>query len=75
MLKLNKLADYATLIMVYMTRQFDDITLCNARDIAEGTHVNQPTVSKLLKILSKFKLIISVKVLFCTYEISTQAPT
>jgi FeS assembly SUF system regulator len=59
MLKLSKLADYGTLIMVYMARHYNEFSVYNARDVAEGIHVNQPTVSKLLKLLAKYGLVVS----------------
>jgi FeS assembly SUF system regulator len=59
MLRISKLADYATVVMVYLARQND--VLCNAKDIASQTHISIPTVSKLLKILTTEKLLLSVR--------------
>lgn len=59
MLRLSKLADYATVVMVYLARHSE--TLCNARDIALHTHLTVPTVSKLLKRLTAAGLLISVR--------------
>ena len=59
MLRISKLADYSTVIMVYLAKQGD--TLCNARDIASHTHLASPTVSKLLKRLTASGLLLSVR--------------
>ncbi|MGQ3890051.1 SUF system Fe-S cluster assembly regulator [Legionella sp. CNM-1927-20] len=59
MLRISKLADYGTVIMVYLARHPN--TLCNARDIAFHTHLSVPTVSKLLKRLTAAKLLTSVR--------------
>ncbi|STX51969.1 rrf2 family protein [Legionella busanensis] len=59
MLRISKLADYGTVIMVYLARRPN--TLCNARDIALHTHLSVPTVSKLLKRLTAAKLLTSVR--------------
>lgn len=59
MLRISKLADYATIIMAHLARHAD--ILESARDIAAGTGLTMPTVSKLLKILSKASLLTSVR--------------
>jgi FeS assembly SUF system regulator len=59
MLRISKLADYGTIIMVYLARKAP--MLCNAREIANDTHVNLPTVSKLLKRLTAAGLLTSVR--------------
>ncbi len=56
MLRISKMADYATIIMVYLARKK---TLCNVNDIASATHLAKPTVSKLLKRLTRAKLLSS----------------
>ncbi|MGE3920987.1 MAG: SUF system Fe-S cluster assembly regulator [Gammaproteobacteria bacterium] len=56
MLRLTKLADYATVIMVYMAHKAG---AHNARDIAAHTHIALPTVSKILKLLAKYNLLLS----------------
>ncbi len=50
MLRISKLADYGTLVMVYLARH--DGLLHNAKEIAVHSHVAAPTVSKLLKVLA-----------------------
>lgn len=57
MIRVSKLADYGTVVMVYMAQA--DSEFYNARDIAEHTHINLPTVSKILKLLARVGLLIS----------------
>ncbi|MFZ4077200.1 MAG: SUF system Fe-S cluster assembly regulator [Legionellaceae bacterium] len=59
MLRINKLADYGTVVMVYLARRND--CLLNARDIALHTRLSVPTVSKLLKRLTAAGLLVSVR--------------
>jgi FeS assembly SUF system regulator len=59
MLRVSKLADYGTVVMVYLAKHAQ--TLCNARDIALHTHLTVPTVSKLLKRLTAAGLLTSVR--------------
>lgn len=57
MLRISKMADYATLIMVQMAREKDKVS--SVKDIASQIHVPEPSVSKLLKLLSKSGLVLS----------------
>lgn len=59
MLRISKLADYGTVVMVYLAK--NPTMLCNARDIAAQTRVALPTVSKLLKRLTTFGLLTSMR--------------
>lgn len=59
MLRLSKLADYGTVVMVYLAKHTQQ--LCNARDIALHTHLAVPTVSKILKRLTSAGLLVSVR--------------
>ncbi len=59
MLRISKLADYGTVVMVYLAKQAKG--LCNARDIALHTHISVPMVSKLLKRLTGAGLLSSVR--------------
>lgn len=59
MLRISKLADYGTVVMVYLAKSGQ--LLCNARDIALHTHLRVPTVSKLLKRLTAAGLLTSVR--------------
>jgi FeS assembly SUF system regulator len=59
MLRISKLADYSTVIMVYLAKKPEKLS--SARDIAMGTHIALPTVSKLLKRLTAASLLVSVR--------------
>lgn len=59
MLRISKLADYGTVVMVYLAKHSQ--ALCNARDIAQHTHLHVPTVSKILKRLTAAGLLTSVR--------------
>jgi FeS assembly SUF system regulator len=59
MLRISKLADYGTIVMVYLAKRPQE--LCNARDIALHTHLAVPTVSKILKRLTGAGLLSSVR--------------
>ena len=59
MLRISKLADYGTVVMVYLAKHAQE--LCNARDIALHTHLAVPTVSKILKRLTGAGLLTSVR--------------
>ena len=59
MLRISKLADYGTVVMVYLVHCSP--ALCSAREIALHTHLTVHTVSKLLKRLSAAKLLLSVR--------------
>lgn len=59
MLRVSKLTDYGTVILAHMARQ--PAATHTAADVAAATHIAQPTVSKLLKLLSKGKLLTSTR--------------
>ena len=59
MLKLSKLTDYAVVILAEMASKQG--VLVNASELAETTHLPEPTVSKVLKILTRHKIIDSVR--------------
>jgi FeS assembly SUF system regulator len=59
MLRISKLADYGTVVMVYLAKHVHE--LCNARDIALHTHLTVPTVSKILKRLTSAGLLTSMR--------------
>jgi FeS assembly SUF system regulator len=59
MLRISKLADYGTIVMVYLAKHPQEI--CNARDIALHTHLTIPTVSKILKRLTAAGLLTSIR--------------
>ncbi|MEZ5442482.1 MAG: SUF system Fe-S cluster assembly regulator [Lysobacterales bacterium] len=59
MFRLNKLTDYATVLMTLLAEQPD--RLRGASDIAEAAQLEAPTVAKLLKLLSRAGLLDSVR--------------
>lgn len=59
MLRVTKLADYATVVLAFIGREPDK--LHNARDISAKTHVALPTVSKILKLLTQKNIVSSVR--------------
>ena len=67
MLRLSKLADYGTMVMVYLAHETHQVV--NARDIAQHTHLSVSTVSKLLKSLTKAGLLISVRGVHGGYQL------
>jgi FeS assembly SUF system regulator len=57
--RITKLTDYGVVIMAFMAGK--PLRLFQAKEIAERTAIAQPTVSKLLKKLTKNKLLHSVR--------------
>jgi FeS assembly SUF system regulator len=57
MLRLSKLADYGTQVMTYMAR---DQAVHSATEVASCLGISAPTVSKILKMLVRKKLVASV---------------
>jgi len=57
MLQINKLTDYATIILSFLAIDFEK--KFNANEVAAKTSLTAPTVRKLLKILAKHGLVIS----------------
>lgn len=60
MFRLNKLADYALVVMEYIASHPED-ALYTARSVAEGTHLPTPTVVKILRKLSDHDLLVSYR--------------
>jgi FeS assembly SUF system regulator len=52
MIRLARLTDYSLIALHYFAGKPAD-HLSSARDVSEGTHVPLPTVSKILKLLTK----------------------
>lgn len=71
MLQISKLADYGTVVMVYIAQHAN--LLCNARDIAKHTYIKLPTVSKLLKKLTVAGLLTSVRGVLGGYQLNREA--
>src|SRR5574337_43958 len=57
MLRISKLADYATVLMTFLARHPEGIN--NASSVAQETGITVPTVKKLLKLLAQAGLLIS----------------
>ncbi|MGA2654951.1 MAG: SUF system Fe-S cluster assembly regulator [Gammaproteobacteria bacterium] len=58
MIKVNKLTDYAVIILSYFATQSSD-RVFNASQLASALDLPNPTVSKILKILLKNQFVIS----------------
>lgn len=58
MLRITKITDYGFLLLVYITAN-DETGLYNAKDLAQSTGIALPTVSKVLKILTKGGVLVS----------------
>ena len=71
MLKLGKLADYGTMIVTVLAAE--PARLHSAHDLAARTHVAAPTVSKLLKQLTKGGLVESLRGAHGGYKLSRPA--
>jgi FeS assembly SUF system regulator len=57
MLRMSKLTDYGTMVLAQLASSDGGLSTCSA--VAEATHLQRPTVSKLLKLLAKAGLVIS----------------
>lgn len=71
MLRISKLADYATVIMTFLAHHHGQSV--SARDIAVGTHLGLPTVSKILKRLTAANLLVSIRGASGGYRLKYQA--
>jgi FeS assembly SUF system regulator len=60
MLRISKLTDYGTVILVHLANYERD-KLCPATDVAATTHLALPTVQKVLKKLAHGKLVVSAR--------------
>lgn len=59
MLRISKLSDYAIMVMVALSEQRGEVL--NAQVLAERTHLELPTVSKVLKLLAQAGLVRSYR--------------
>ena len=59
MLRMSKLTDYGTMVLAQLAA--NDGALCTAGQVADATHLGQPTVSKLLKALVRAGLVVSTR--------------
>jgi len=60
MLRISKLTDYGTVILVHLANYPRD-RLCPATDVAAATHLALPTVQKVLKTLAHSGLVASAR--------------
>lgn len=72
MLRISKLADYGTVIMSHLAVTAH--SLFSAKEIAKAVHIAQPTVSKILKVLSKAQLVIADRGVDGGYQLA-RSPT
>jgi FeS assembly SUF system regulator len=59
MLRMSKLTDYGTLVLAQLAAQHGAVA--SAGQVADATHIGQPTVSKLLKSLARAGLVVSAR--------------
>jgi FeS assembly SUF system regulator len=59
MLRMSKLTDYGTMVLAQLAA--NESRLSTAGEVAEATHLGQPTVSKLLKALVHAGLVVSAR--------------
>ena len=59
MLRISKLTDYGTVLLAHLAE--NQVTVCSAADVAQATGIAVPTVSKLLKSLSRAELVTSTR--------------
>lgn len=59
MLRISRLTDYGTMILVHLASRGGNV--CAATDVAAGTRVALPTVQKILKLLTRAGLVVSVR--------------
>lgn len=71
MLRISKLTDYATVILAHLTTVPE--RLHTAAEVAQGTGISQPTVTKLLKELQKAQLVTSARGTHGGYQLSRPA--
>jgi len=70
MIKLNKLTDYAIVILTYLAgskKQF-----CTVTKISDATQLPQPTVAKLMKQLSKLNLVSASRGAYGGYQLNIE---
>jgi FeS assembly SUF system regulator len=71
MLRISKLTDYATVVLASLAVQSE--SLLTATELAERTHLGQPTVSKLLKTLHRGGLVSSTRGSHGGYQLARPA--
>jgi FeS assembly SUF system regulator len=69
MIRMSRLADYGSVLTTYMARRPLQ-TVHTAADLAAGTRLPAPTVSKILKLLAKAGLLVSLRGVKGGYSLS-----
>ncbi len=59
MLRMSRMTDYGTVVLAMLANRPDDVF--SAVEVAEATHLNEPTVKKILKTLAKADLVDSFR--------------
>ena len=72
MLRIAKLTDYGIVLMAHLAREGDE-ALFSAPELASATRIASPTVSKLLKHLSKTGLLTSIRGAHGGYQLARSA--
>ena len=70
MLRISKMTDYAILVMVELAK---DGGILSAQRLSERIHVEAPTVSKVLKMLARAGLVVSIRGASGGYRVAKQA--
>jgi len=70
-LRISRLTDYGTVLLAHLAR--DSADLITAAEVATGTGIALPTVSKLLKTLAKAKLVTSTRGSHGGYQLARDA--
>lgn len=71
MLKISKLTDYATVIMSYLAKHGPHQQV--ATEVAQATGIALPTVSKVLKALTKARILTSIRGAHGGYQLARPA--
>lgn len=70
MLRISKLADYACIVMMSLARHSQSL---NANELALATHINLPTVRKVLKLLQQANFLNAVRGVQGGYQLKKPA--
>jgi FeS assembly SUF system regulator len=73
MLRMSKLTDYGTMVLAELAANGDGLS--TAGQVADATHLGQPTVSKLLKSLVHAGLVVSTRGVQGGYTLARPAAT
>jgi len=71
-IKISRLADYAVVVLTTLAHQSEG--LMSAGAVAQRTHLPEPTVAKVLKLLAKGNIIESIRGANGGYKLARSAP-